>query len=209
MAKLSLSKIFELSKALTSESGAELEEPLTFLSELGEQVLRVLKNQLTFGDNFNCEIKSTSLRHNTAIPIEVGSKRPSTVLALAVRSQRYAMAEPIRHFFDNAGKFNVTATFVDLSARKRWPNLDCSGSGTVVVDMSNAPWYIGDHVLIDSVQGGSYVDQIAQVTAKTAESFTVSLTGTGSTRALSASGVLTQPPSRAIDIPLDLLILFG
>jgi hypothetical protein len=79
----------------------------------------------------------------------------------------------------------------------------------VVVDMSNPPFYIGDHLLIDSVQGGSYVDQIAQVTARTAESFTVTLTGTGSARQLAASGVLTQPPSRAIDIPLDLLILFG
>lgn len=209
MAKLSLSKIFELSKALTSEAGAELEEPLTFLSELGEQVLRVLKNQLTFTDNFNCEIKSVNLRHNTAIPIEVGSRRPTTVLALSVRSQRYALGEPVRFFFDNAGKLNVTGSFVDLSARKRWPTLDCSGTGTVVVDMSNPPFYVGDHLLIDSVQGGSYVDQIAQVTARTAESFTVTLAGTGSARQLAASGVLTQPPSRAIDIPLDLLILFG
>lgn len=207
--KLNVGKSFELSKTLTTESGAELEEPLAYLSELSEQVLRALRNQLTFGDNFSAITKQTSLRHNVPTVIEVGNKRPNQVLAMSVRSTRYGLTEPIRFYFDPNGKFTVVALFADLVARQRYVELDCTGGPTIVVDQSQSPFSIGDFVLFDSVVGGSYVDQIAQVTAKTASSFTATLVGSGSAKRVTATGAVTKPPSIAIDIPLDLLILFA
>jgi hypothetical protein len=208
MAKLNVGKQFELSKSLTTEAGGELEEPLQYLSELGEQVLRALRNQLTFADNFSCEIKATKLRHNVAIPIEIGNRRPTMVLPLLVRSTRYALTQPLRYYFDANGKFNVIGMFCDLLPMQRYPELDCSGGPTIVVDQSQTPFNIGDLVFVDSVSGGSYVDQLATVTNRTSSSFTLTLVGTGSARRVAVSGHLVKPVSRATDIPVDLLILF-
>ena len=53
MAKISVSKIFELSKYLATKSGQELKDALIYLSEFAEVSLRTLRNGLTFRDNFD------------------------------------------------------------------------------------------------------------------------------------------------------------
>lgn len=74
MAKITISRIYELSKALSTKSGQELQGPLTFLSELAEVSLRNLRNGLTFTDNMDCETKRVFVRDNEETIISISSR---------------------------------------------------------------------------------------------------------------------------------------
>lgn len=75
MAKVTLSRIFELSKALTTKAGQELEDQLTYISDLAELTLRLLRNGLTFGDNFDCELKTITIRSGEETVISTSQKK--------------------------------------------------------------------------------------------------------------------------------------
>ena len=61
MSKITIANVFEISKSLATKAGAELIEPLSFLSEFGEQALRALRQGLNFRDNFDGQFKVVSL----------------------------------------------------------------------------------------------------------------------------------------------------
>ena len=61
MSKITIANVFEISKALATEAGEQLQTPLSFLSEFGEQSLRALRNGLNFRDNFDGEFKTVEL----------------------------------------------------------------------------------------------------------------------------------------------------
>ena len=65
MSKVTITSIFEISKALATKSGQELAAPLEFLADFGEQALRALRRGINFRDNFDGEFKTVDLIHNT------------------------------------------------------------------------------------------------------------------------------------------------
>ena len=78
MAKINISRIFEISRMLATDAGRQLQPALIFLAELSEQSLRALKNGLTLRENFKGEFKVVSLTHNvdqvvsvTQVPTDV------------------------------------------------------------------------------------------------------------------------------------------
>ena len=75
MSKITITSIFEISKALATKSGQELAPPLEFLADFGEQALRALRGGLLFRDNFDGEFKNVELKHDTAQIISM-SKTP-------------------------------------------------------------------------------------------------------------------------------------
>lgn len=81
--KLSLSRIFETSQALATQAGQQLREPLQFLSNLGEQTLRALRNGLTFTDNFDGQLKLVDL--SADVDQVVGGLRKTPTLVLPGR----------------------------------------------------------------------------------------------------------------------------
>lgn len=82
MAKVTISRIFEISKYLATKSGKELEDPLRYLSDFSELTLRALRNQLTFGENLDCEIKMVKLR--TSIPTVISPATRRRVVRLTI-----------------------------------------------------------------------------------------------------------------------------
>ena len=61
MSKITITSIFEISKALATKAGQELAFPLEFLADFGEQALRALRRGLNFRDNFDGEFKTVDL----------------------------------------------------------------------------------------------------------------------------------------------------
>jgi hypothetical protein len=208
LAKLTISRIFELSKALDTEAGTQLEEPLQFLSDMAEQVLRLLRNQLTFGDNFQCIQKRIGVRHNTPTQVDLEGKRATMVLPAQVVSPRYVLSAPVTWYYDGNGKFQVLAQLSDRLANSRASNLVATGGPGITVTQTSNGRSIGDIVQLYGVQGGSYSDQLATVTAATATTWSATLVGTGTVTRVSAQGILSAPPAQSVEVPLDLLILY-
>jgi hypothetical protein len=75
MAKVTLSRLFEVSKYMTTEAGKDLKDALEYLSEFVEVVTRNLRGGLTYGDNFNATLKSVTLREGSETVILEGERR--------------------------------------------------------------------------------------------------------------------------------------
>lgn len=111
MAKISISRIFETSRALATKSGQELSDVVGFVADLGEQSLRALRNGLTYADNFDCEPKQVALRTGVATVISVIGQKP--VREVRVRrffDTRYALDSWI-WYVSGTGELTVKATF--------------------------------------------------------------------------------------------------
>lgn len=63
--KITLQKFFETSKAISTEAGGQLQEFIEYMSQLAEQTIRNLRNGLTFQNNFNCDVNTVELTHET------------------------------------------------------------------------------------------------------------------------------------------------
>lgn len=88
MVKIKLSSVLELSKFLSTQSGKELRDILEYLSQLSQQVITALTSNLSYGDNFDCEIKNIQVKSNSFTTIA-----PSK--AIPIREVR------IRRVYDN------------------------------------------------------------------------------------------------------------
>lgn len=111
MAKITISRIFETSRALATKAGAELSDVVQFVADLAEQTLRNLRNGLTYTDNFDCQSKPVYLRNGVATPVSVsGLKAVSEVRVRRFLDTRYALSSWI-WYVDQNGRLTVTAGF--------------------------------------------------------------------------------------------------
>lgn len=112
MAKITISRIYELSKALGTKAGQELSGPLTFLSELAEVTLRNLRNGLTFTDNFDCENRQVFLRSNTETVVSIATrKRAKRIYIDRVVDNTYYIVESFGWKFNSSGEIVVKIVF--------------------------------------------------------------------------------------------------
>lgn len=133
MAKISISRIFETSRALATKSGQELSDVVQFLADLAEQTLRALRNGLTYGDNFDCEPKFVQLRSGVATVISVTAAKP--VKEVRVRrflDTRYPLASWI-WYVDQAGALTVQAVFAQQRALASYRTTGGGTSETIPV----------------------------------------------------------------------------
>lgn len=65
MAKLSVSRLLDSSKLLQTAAGQQLQELITFINDISDQVIRALRQGLTFQDNIKCITPTVSLKHDT------------------------------------------------------------------------------------------------------------------------------------------------
>ncbi len=112
MAKITLSRIYELSRYLATKAGQELEGPLTYLSEFAELTLRNLRNGLTFADNLDCETKQVIVRHNTEATVSVSArKRATRIYVDRAIDQTYYVVEGFGWKFNSSGEIVIKITF--------------------------------------------------------------------------------------------------
>ena len=117
MAKITVSRIFELSKYLATKSGNELKDALIYMSEFAEVSLRNLRNGLTFTENFDCQIKSVSVRDNIETKISIANrKRATAVLVQRVVSDTYYVINKFGWKYSSDGDIVVTIVFATSPA---------------------------------------------------------------------------------------------
>ena len=108
--KLTLTRLLDLSKALSTNAGNELKDTMTYLAEFVDQCVRSLRNGLTFTDNFDCAISTVGLKHNTATIIS-STKPVNGIVPLRVFSSVNAL-DSFTWYFDDGGRLTVKAGFV-------------------------------------------------------------------------------------------------
>lgn len=112
MAKITVSKIFELSRYLATRSGQELKDALIYLSEFAEVSLRNLRNGLTFRDNFDSISKIVALTSGTETAVSIsGNRRPTCVLLCRVIDDTYYRIDAFGWKFSADGNVVVTVDF--------------------------------------------------------------------------------------------------
>lgn len=110
MSKINLGAIFEISKALATEAGQQLAEPLDFLAEFGEQSLRALNRGLTFRDNFDGDFKTVDLTHGVNQVVSV-SKNPVDIWVTRTFTKT-AFCTNFGWYIDDDSRLIVNASFV-------------------------------------------------------------------------------------------------
>ena len=118
MAKLSIQRLLEVSKLLATDAGKQLEEALTFLNDVSDQVLRALRNGLTFQDNFNAALSEVTVKHDVETQVSTSGKRPSGVIPLRVLSTTSGI-DGITWYLNNQGILTVKIKFTDAPTDSR------------------------------------------------------------------------------------------
>ncbi len=115
--KITLSRVFETSKALATRSGQELQDFINFVAEMSEQSLRALRNGLTFEDNVRCLTLTVSCLHNTAQLINTGGKLPRRVILTRVYSTVNAL-DSFLWYVDNLNRLTIRCGFTGAPAEQ-------------------------------------------------------------------------------------------
>lgn len=112
MAKVTISRLFEISNYLKTQAGQQLQDALQYLSTFVEVTIRNLKNGLTFGDNFLCEVKTISVFSGVETVILPSSKSPVTqILIRRVISDSYYTVLSFGWKYNNSGNLVVKLAF--------------------------------------------------------------------------------------------------
>lgn len=105
--KIKLSSVLDLSRFLSTKSGQELKDVLEYLSQLSEQVITALTSNLSFPDNFSCEVKQLSIR--SGVTTVVKPTRDITVTDVKVRriyDNNYFIVDSVGWNYDTSGDIN-------------------------------------------------------------------------------------------------------
>jgi len=114
--KIKLSSVLDLSRYLTTPAGQSLKDVLQYLSMLAQEVITALSNNLSYEDNFSCEIKRVVITNNVQTRV-LSSK------ALPVKEIR------VRRIYDN--NYYVVSSF-------GW-TYDVSGNLSILLNLAGAP----------------------------------------------------------------------
>jgi len=81
MTVITITRTPDIAKALNSEAGKQLDDILSFLvTELTDQVIRTLRNGISFKDNVTCIVSQVALTHDTFQEIETSGRTPTQIL---------------------------------------------------------------------------------------------------------------------------------
>lgn len=107
--KITLTRLLETSKYLATEVGQAIPGFFDYMAEFVEQVTRSLRSGLTFSDNFDCEVKTVTLKHNTE-QIVSATKSVFGILPVRVVSQGTGI-ESFAWWYNDQGTLTVKAAF--------------------------------------------------------------------------------------------------
>jgi hypothetical protein len=91
MAKLSVTRLFDATKVLSTKAGEELADLIDYVNTTTSEIIRALRNGLTFSDNFACITPTVSLKHDTEQVISTDGKTPVNVLVGKVGVAKFSV----------------------------------------------------------------------------------------------------------------------
>lgn len=107
--KLTITRVLETSKILAGEIGQAIPEFFNFMAEFVDQVIRALRNGLNFRDNFDCQIKIVSLRHDTS-QIVSADRQVEGVIPIRVVRQGI-MLRDFGWWYDDNNRLTMRASY--------------------------------------------------------------------------------------------------
>lgn len=107
--KITLTRLLETSKYLATEVGQAIPGFFDYMAEFVEQVTRSLRSGLTFSDNFDCDIKTVSLKHNTEQIIS-SNKSAIGIIPIRVISQGTGL-DSFAWWYSDQGNLTLKASF--------------------------------------------------------------------------------------------------
>lgn len=81
MAKITISRIFEVSLIATSKAYGELQPFIDYVNGLADNTIRILRNGITLGDNVACTILDQKFTPGQALQFAV-TRRPLGIIIL-------------------------------------------------------------------------------------------------------------------------------
>ena len=81
MAKITISRIFEVSLIATSKAYGELQPFVDYVNQLADNAIRILRNGITLGDNINCTLTTQKFTPGQALTFAVNA-RPTGIIVL-------------------------------------------------------------------------------------------------------------------------------
>lgn len=74
--KITVARLLETGKLLATKSGQELADLINYVNDTTAEFARVLRGGLSYADNFNCIVRTYSIKHNTEQIIFTDNKIP-------------------------------------------------------------------------------------------------------------------------------------
>lgn len=94
---------------MATEAGNQLKDLVGYTAEMAENVARLLRNGLTFNDNFSCDVREVSAKHNEETVIS-GSKPVVGVIPVRVLSTSIGL-DSFAWWYDERGRLTIKAGF--------------------------------------------------------------------------------------------------
>lgn len=120
MTQIKVSKILETAKFIATDAGKELQDFIQYVSELADQVIRILRNGVTFADNMDAKFINVNLVTATATAINVGNRRPKMIMVAEVISVTYGV-DSFSWYVDNDGSTKVKVGFTGSPGTSQIP----------------------------------------------------------------------------------------
>jgi hypothetical protein len=183
--RLSATKLFEQGVVATTKAYSELKPFLEYSIQNFDQLLRALKNQLTYADNFNAATVSVDLQHNRDQVIKVTSKDIFEVRLVRVFArQGVEAADHAATFlwaFNAAGELVVRAGFGSGNLQQA-ASVAVAGATITVVTAKPHGLTTGKRVVVDEPMGtGSLPVGEFQVSVSGPNQFQFSVSGAPTT----------------------------
>jgi len=114
MAYINISRLFDMSQALSTQAGQQLQGFLYYMAQLASETVRNLKNGLDFADNFACEIKSINVLNQTdtvVLPV-TNQGRVTQIMIRQVVDQTYYSVNSFGWYYGSNGNLLVNIGFL-------------------------------------------------------------------------------------------------
>lgn len=85
MAKITISRLFDVGQYLSTDAGKELADALRYLSEFVEVTVRALRNNLSIDDNFNATTKEVNIVSGLETVIQSAGSENRAVKQVIIR----------------------------------------------------------------------------------------------------------------------------
>jgi hypothetical protein len=109
--KLTAARLLETGKLLGTKAGKELADLIAYVNDTSDEIIRALRQGLTFADNFNCQVTKYSISNDTEQIIFTNGKTPIGIIPIKVVS----MSTGVDEFAWWVGNDNQTRIKVGLT----------------------------------------------------------------------------------------------
>lgn len=138
--KIKLSSVLDLSKFLSTQAGRELRDLLEYVSQMAQQVITALTSNLSYADNFSCEIKNVQIKNNTLTTIKPSKSLPvKEVRIRRVYDNQYYILNYFGWNYDQNDNINFIAKYLGSPIYDHQPVSDVVASAVGAVITVTSP----------------------------------------------------------------------